>query len=84
MSAPLTPDEQIEYNRQQKELSSPYFHDEPKCQKPLLVCFIFKKYTGDHSAKMRRRYCQAHKVVVDLSGWEIGFNGGEASEDLNP
>lgn len=84
MSEELSPEEITEYEREKKELASPYFHDFGKCSKPLLVCFIFKKYTGDHSAKMRRQYCQTHKVIVDLSGWQLGFHSGESSQDLNP
>lgn len=65
----LTASEQAEYDRQQKELADPHFHDEPKCGKALLVTLIFKRHT-----KLNRLYCEVHHIVVNMSGWEIGWS----------
>lgn len=73
----LTSDEQAEYERQQKELADPHFHDEPKCGKALLVALIFKRHT-----KLSRLYCEVHHVVVNMSGFEIGWSLEGPLKDL--
>lgn len=72
----LSTDELAEYERQLKELSSPYFHETVKCGNPLTIRVIVKVTYGRIN-KLRRLYCEAHDTLVSLSGWEIGHHGGE-------
>lgn len=65
----LTANEQAEYERQRQELASQFFHDPGKCGKPLLTAHIFKRHT-----RLDRQYCEVHHVIVNMSGWQIGYD----------
>jgi len=76
----LTSDEQAEYERQVKQLNDPHWHDWGKCGEPLEQRF----YSGEkRHARFHRMYCVVHKVVVDMSGYEIGYSLGIDSQSLN-
>lgn len=70
----LTADElaELEYYRNQ-----PYFHMGWKCGEPLKI-FSVKKRNKRH-ARFQRMRCTVHKVVVNMSGWEIGMTFGTDS-----
>ena len=78
----LSPSEQEEYNRQIKELKHFRFHESVKCSQELITRVI-KKPIGKSLALLNRRYCPTHDVLVDMTGWEIGWFGGQYSKDLN-
>lgn len=67
----LSPDEQRECERQQKELKHKRFHDSGKCGEKLLVRVVVKKH-----AHLKRLYCPTHHIYLDMTGWEVGFYGG--------
>ena len=65
----LTPEEKREYDRQQKELKHPAFHDFGKCGQKLLFRVI-KKKRDKQFAFLKRLYCPTHHLYVDTNGWE--------------
>ena len=76
---PLTEPEQREYERQLRELADPRFHEAIKCGEEL----EFRPESGRiRHAKFHRQYCVVHKVLVDMSGYEIGFSLGTVSKEL--
>lgn len=74
----LSSEEQREYERQQKELKHPAFHESIKCGQVLVHRAILKKH-----AKLNRLYCPTHHLYVSMNGWEIGWSLGTYSKHLN-
>ncbi|MDQ3820710.1 MAG: hypothetical protein M3362_23915 [Acidobacteriota bacterium] len=79
-SLDLTSEEQEEYERQTRQLSDPHWHDWGKCGEQLELRFVSgkKRHTRFH-----RLYCVVHKVLVDMSGYEIGYSLGSDSRYMN-
>jgi len=69
----LSSDEEAEYERQKKQLDDPYWHDYGKCGQPLELR-ITHKAVYKKISRISRYYCQAHDVLVDLSGYEVGHH----------
>jgi hypothetical protein len=72
MPVTLTADEQRELDRQNALAEHPRYHDELKCGVKLELRFYTKRHTRFH-----RQFCNVHQVVVNMSGWEIGWYLGE-------
>jgi hypothetical protein len=73
----LTEDEQAELDRQNALAEHSRYHDELKCAAKLELRFYFKRHTRFH-----RQFCITHQVLVSMSGWEIGFEGGSDSRAM--
>jgi hypothetical protein len=78
MSSDLTKDEELEYYRQVRVFGNARFHEHPKCGEPLIPYDYKKRHT-----RYRRQFCPVHKVIVNMSGWEIGFDQNGALRELN-
>jgi hypothetical protein len=80
MSSDLTKEEELEYYRQLRILDDPHFHEWAKCGRPLVPYSYHKEKL--RKAKFHRQLCTVHNVIVSMSGWEIGFEGGSNSKAL--
>jgi hypothetical protein len=78
MTSDLTKEEELEYYRQVRIYDNPHFHEEAKCGQQLKPFTYYKRHT-----KFHRQSCPVHEVIVSMSGWEIGFEGGSPSRELN-
>ena len=77
---PLTESERQEYLRQAAQLDDPFWHDHGKCGKPLRLQLEAGRI---RHTRFHRQYCVVHKVLVDMSGYEIGHSLGSDSRRLN-
>jgi len=82
MSSDLTAEEQAELERQNLEAEHPRFHDALKCG-PLEFRLVRKKVYHYHT-ELSRQYCKTHDVLVDMTGWEIGYAYGTESRTESP
>lgn len=78
---PLTESEHQEYLRQAAQLDDPRWHDSGKCGETLLDRSESRRV---RHARFHRWYCPVHEVLVDRSGYEIGYTLGTNSRELNP
>lgn len=76
---PLTESERQEYLRQAAQLDDPFFHEWAKCGEPLQLRFESGRV---RHTRFHRQYCVVHKVLVDMSGYEIGHSLGSDSREL--
>lgn len=77
----LTESETQEYLRQAAQLDDSRWHDYPKCGEEL----EYRPESGRiRHAVFHRQFCVVHKVLVDMSGYEIGHTLGTSSKELNP
>jgi hypothetical protein len=77
MPSDLTKEEELEYYRQVRVYGDPHFHEEAKCGQPLQPNNYHKRHTIYH-----RQFCVVHKVIVNMSGWEIGWDHNGKLSDL--
>jgi hypothetical protein len=77
----LSSDEKAELERQNFQAQHPRFHDEIKCGAKLLLRFYTKP--KKRNARYHRQECTVHGVIVDMSGWELGFSQGTDSRALS-
>lgn len=75
----LTAEEQEEYQKQVSFLGSVHFHEWAKCGERLIPY----TYPGKRHTVYRRQFCTVHKVVVNLSGWKLGWSEAGKLSDLN-
>lgn len=62
----------------EKQLNSPYFHDEKKgCETEEK---IFRRITGGKEMTINGGYCKTHKVDLCRCGWQWGFHYGIPSK----
>jgi hypothetical protein len=54
------------------------FHDHLKCGEPLIARNYHKRHT-----KFHRQFCAVHQVIVNMSGWEIGWFEGDDLRAMN-
>lgn len=65
----LTDYEQSQYEKQLRQLASPYYHSEAKCGKSLILTFI-QKTQYKKTFKIRNLRCEIHNVDCSMSGFE--------------
>lgn len=67
----LSESEQREYEKQLRQLASPYYHLEAKCGKSLTLTSIRKEKSGK-AFIIRNLRCEVHQVDCSMSQWEWG------------
>jgi hypothetical protein len=77
MTSDLTKEEELEYYRQVRIFDNPHFHEEAKCGQPLQPSDYHKRHTRFH-----RQFCPVHQVIVNMSGWEVGWDHTGKLSDL--
>jgi hypothetical protein len=72
------PDAPVELTaEEQAQLADPHFHPYERCGKLAYRPIMRPK------AIIRRYFCIAHEVYVDMNGWTVGHSYGTSSQAMN-
>lgn len=74
----LTAEEEQEYLHQVRFLDNVHWHDWGRCGEELQPYSYTKR-----DSRFHRQFCPVHKVIVNMSGWEISWGPEGYLPDIN-